>query len=125
VWDPVTGDQRCVALPPGFDQNDDRLAVRGGALLCCGGHASEVPIESFKVVVLRTDDALLDADPHAFASALSIIRIPVCGTTPSQHRSGLHFATGPAHWLGILSTGSLLVIIRVVELLSLIWTGTV
>jgi len=56
VWDPVAGDQRCVSLPPGFNSQDPRLAVCGGALL-----------ESFKVVVLRTDDVLLDADPHAFA----------------------------------------------------------
>lgn len=68
VWDPVTGDQRCVVLPPGFDQKDGRLAVRGGALLCSGVHTGRPPIESFKVVILRTDDVLLDADPHAFAS---------------------------------------------------------
>jgi hypothetical protein len=71
VWDPVTGDQRCVALPPGFDKNDNRLAVRGGALLCCGGRASEVPIESFKVIILLTDDVLLDADPSCLRLSLS------------------------------------------------------
>ncbi|XP_066346573.1 F-box/kelch-repeat protein At3g61590-like [Miscanthus floridulus] len=67
VWDPVAGDQRCVTLPPGFNSQDPRLAVRGGALLCDDHAGGRAPLESFKVVVLRTDDVLLDADPHAFA----------------------------------------------------------
>ncbi|KAL6885442.1 hypothetical protein ACP4OV_010221 [Aristida adscensionis] len=68
VWDPVTGDRRRVAAPLGFDNGDSVLAVRNAALLCDGGHGGGSPIQSFKVVLLRTDDVLTDADPQAFAS---------------------------------------------------------
>ncbi|XP_062224702.1 uncharacterized protein LOC133923406 isoform X2 [Phragmites australis] len=67
VWDPVTGDQRCAAVPPGFS-NEDREIVRNAALLCDDGHAGCHRPRPFKVVLLRTDDVLLDADPQVFAS---------------------------------------------------------
>ena len=66
VWDPVTGDKRCVALPRGFNREHPRFAFLCGALLC-DDHAGRAPLESFKVVLLRTDDVLPNADPHAFA----------------------------------------------------------
>jgi hypothetical protein len=55
-----------VALPRGFNREHPRFAVLCGALLC-DDYAGRAPLESFKVAVLRTDDVLLDADPHAFA----------------------------------------------------------
>jgi len=99
VWDPVTGDQRCVALLPGFNSQDPRLAVRGGALLCDDCAGGRAPLESFKVVVLRTDDVLLDADPHAFAFLYEskagvwsdIISTSIRAPPPKKNPSGLRF----------------------------------
>jgi hypothetical protein len=55
-----------VALPRGFNREHPRFAVLCGALLC-DDHAGRAPLESFKVVLLRTDYVLRNADPHAFA----------------------------------------------------------
>ncbi|KAL6650346.1 hypothetical protein ACP70R_009271 [Stipagrostis hirtigluma subsp. patula] len=67
VWDPVTGDKRCVAFPPGFG-NDGRKCVRNGALLCDNHYSGCHRSQPFKVVLLRSDDVLTDHDPHVFAS---------------------------------------------------------
>ncbi|KAF8641506.1 hypothetical protein HU200_067802 [Digitaria exilis] len=61
VCDPVTGDQRCSAIPPGFKRHDPRLVKCKGALLC-DDHASRVPLEAFKVALLWTDGLQLDTD---------------------------------------------------------------
>ncbi|KAL6650347.1 hypothetical protein ACP70R_009272 [Stipagrostis hirtigluma subsp. patula] len=67
VWDPVTGDKRCVAVPPEFG-HDARNCVRNGALLCDNHYAGCHLSQPFKVVLLRSDDVLTDHDPHVFAS---------------------------------------------------------
>lgn len=67
VCDPVTGDQRCSAIPPGFKRHDPRLVKCKGALLC-DDHASRVPLEAFKVALLWTDGLQLDTDLQMFAS---------------------------------------------------------
>ncbi|CAL5018419.1 unnamed protein product [Urochloa decumbens] len=55
VWDPVSGDHRRVAVPPFCNENTS-LVVRNGALLCDdGGHDGMVPLEAFKVILVRHD----------------------------------------------------------------------
>ncbi|CAL5035763.1 unnamed protein product [Urochloa decumbens] len=67
VWDPVTGDQRRVAFPSGFG-NEDNDFVRNAAVLCGDGHAGCHRSRSFKLILLRADDVLLDPNARAFAS---------------------------------------------------------
>ncbi|KAK8448401.1 hypothetical protein SEVIR_7G000500v4 [Setaria viridis] len=91
VWDPLAGDQRRVPVPPGWFRNEG--AVYNAALICNNHLAGGVPLEAFKVVLLR---GLLDADhPQLFASiyesetgvwgdAISIaIGVPVTLVNPS------------------------------------------
>ncbi|CAN6275144.1 unnamed protein product [Urochloa humidicola] len=69
LWDPVARDHRRVAVPPAWFNNDDpRLNIRNGALLCNDHYTGWLPLEAFKVVLLRTDDVPLDAAPQVFAS---------------------------------------------------------
>ncbi|CAL5033786.1 unnamed protein product [Urochloa decumbens] len=69
LWDPVARDGRSVAIPPAwFDYDNPRSTIRNAALLCDDHHAGRSPLEAFKVVLLRTDDVPVDADPQAFAS---------------------------------------------------------
>ncbi|CAN6242481.1 unnamed protein product [Urochloa humidicola] len=69
LWDPVARDHRRVAVPPALFNNDNpRSNIRNGALLCDDHNAGRLPLEAFKVVLLRTDDVPLDAAPQAFAS---------------------------------------------------------
>ncbi|GJN38398.1 hypothetical protein PR202_gb27434 [Eleusine coracana subsp. coracana] len=59
VWDPVTGGQRCFAIPPDFVTLDARTA----ALLCDDSK------RTFRVVLLRHDDVPEDdGDAQVFAS---------------------------------------------------------
>ncbi|KAL6650350.1 hypothetical protein ACP70R_009275 [Stipagrostis hirtigluma subsp. patula] len=70
VWDPVTGDQRRVVLPPELFSSGDGKTVLSGALLCGDDHyAGRAPLEAFKVVVLWSDDNfLVDDDTQLYAS---------------------------------------------------------
>ncbi|CAN6234263.1 unnamed protein product [Urochloa humidicola] len=67
VWDPITGDLRRVAFPPGFG-NEDNDIVCNAAVLCGDGHAGRHHSRPFKLILLRTDDVLLDPNSRAFAS---------------------------------------------------------
>ncbi|CAN6247770.1 unnamed protein product [Urochloa humidicola] len=67
VWDPVTGDLRRVAFPPGFGTESNDI-VRNAAVLCGDGHAGRHHSRPFKLILLRNDDVLLDPNPRAFAS---------------------------------------------------------
>ncbi|CAL5018416.1 unnamed protein product [Urochloa decumbens] len=70
LWDPVARDGRSVAIPPAWsDYDNPRSTIRNAALLCDDHHAGRSPLEAFKVVLLRTDDVPVDADPQAFASS--------------------------------------------------------
>ncbi|KAL6653116.1 hypothetical protein ACP70R_012041 [Stipagrostis hirtigluma subsp. patula] len=67
VWDPVTGDQRRVAVPPGFN-NESPIIAWHGALLCDDGHAGCHYSKPFKVVLLGCDNVLPHADRQVCAS---------------------------------------------------------
>ncbi|KAL6653117.1 hypothetical protein ACP70R_012042 [Stipagrostis hirtigluma subsp. patula] len=67
VWDPVTGVQRHVAVPPGLS-NESHKFVCQGALLCDDGHAGCHYSKPFKVVLLRSDNVAPHADCQVCAS---------------------------------------------------------
>ncbi|CAO2034239.1 unnamed protein product [Urochloa humidicola] len=67
VWDPITGDLRRVAFPPGFGTESNDI-VRSAAVLCGDGHAGRHHSRPFKLILLRTDDVLVDPNARAFAS---------------------------------------------------------
>lgn len=69
LWDPISRDHRRVAVPPAWFNNEDpRLDIRNAALICDDLHTGQLPLEAFKVILLRSDDVPRDADPHVFAS---------------------------------------------------------
>ncbi|CAL5035761.1 unnamed protein product [Urochloa decumbens] len=67
VWDPVTGDLCRVAFPPGFGTESNDI-VCSAAVLCGDGHARRHHSRHFKLILLRTDDVLLDPNARAFTS---------------------------------------------------------
>ncbi|OEL24474.1 hypothetical protein BAE44_0014507 [Dichanthelium oligosanthes] len=78
LWDPVTEDQRCVAVLPGwFNNADPRLAVHNATLLYDNHHADRAPLDAFMVVLLRADDVWLTLRliPAACASAHAKVSI--------------------------------------------------
>lgn len=69
LWDPVARDHRRVAVPPSWFNNEDpRSTIRNAALVCDGHHTGRLPLEAFKVILLRSDDVPRDADPKVFGS---------------------------------------------------------
>ncbi|CAL5018443.1 unnamed protein product [Urochloa decumbens] len=59
-------DLRRVAFPPGFGTESNDI-VRSAAVLCGDGHARRHHSRPFKLILLRTDDVLLDPNARAFA----------------------------------------------------------
>ncbi|KAL6885446.1 hypothetical protein ACP4OV_010225 [Aristida adscensionis] len=95
VWDPVAGDQRRVALPPELPSYDaDDCTALNGALLCGGGHsAGRVPLESFKVVLLWSENveeenkvfvSVYESESDVWGEITSaFVRVPVHLMVPS------------------------------------------
>ncbi|XP_039818420.1 uncharacterized protein LOC120680907 [Panicum virgatum] len=90
LCDPVARDHRLVAVPPAWFNNEDpRSTIRNAALVCDGHQAGRLPLEAFKVILLRSDDVLHDPDPRC--SPPSTNQGLVSGTTSSRHRSRHYF----------------------------------
>nr|CAB3483907.1 unnamed protein product [Digitaria exilis] len=62
VWDPVTGEKRCLAVPPEFKGQYSRKIIWSAALLCDDSK------QALSVIVLGHGDLRKDDQPQVFAS---------------------------------------------------------